>query len=248
MNFKSLVCQFLALWMSECLCISVRFPSEKPLHAALARTLVVEAQIEEQPGEEVVDVTWERESEGSQGKVRLYPVDPQDPRLSVERDGATLRVTNLRQEDYGVYIFTVTNQEGYQAFAKRTVRKSEVPPKATIPLLCDVTHGYEQWDTPVIVWLVDGVKVSNQTTANLSADGRMLYPSGECVRNYTCIVNSSLGYSTAHFYTGCYTKPDDQPRSHVCTWLWVSVIIVLAVGFIVWKCIKKRRRNGSRQH
>ncbi|KAJ8341036.1 hypothetical protein SKAU_G00333270 [Synaphobranchus kaupii] len=96
------------------------------------------------------------------------------------------------------------------------------------------------------MWLANGV----DRTANLSADGMKLYPSGACVHNYTCIVNSSLGTSSTHYLnTGCGANTDNQTWNGTCTVLLVLLLLLLVVAvavisFCSWKirCLKKGRR------
>ncbi|KAJ8405001.1 hypothetical protein AAFF_G00329220 [Aldrovandia affinis] len=232
----------LALCTCQCFCLTVRFQNQQPLHVALGRTLVLEARIDRGPEEKVSLLTWERETEG-QGKVRVFPVTPENPRVSTDQQGAKLRVTDFRKEDCGIYIITVMDQRGIQDVASRAVKESELAPEATIPLHCEVSYDSEQWDTPEFVWLVDGVAVSNQT-ANLSADGSKLYPSGECVHKYTCIANSSLGTSIAHFNTGCEANPNDQRPRCMVPWLITAMVIVVASGALVIQ----HKRMSKTQH
>ncbi|KAJ8341037.1 hypothetical protein SKAU_G00333280 [Synaphobranchus kaupii] len=214
----------LVQWARQCLCIAVKFPSDLPLSVALGRTLVLEAQIDKGP-EETVSVRWSIK-QGS--KTYRFP----------NQENAKLTVDNFSKA--GNYTITVMDKSGKEVSASRFVRESEVAPRVSIPLLCEVSNDSEQWDTPKFMWLANGV----DTTANLSADGKMLYPSGACVHNYTCIVNSSLGTSSTHYLnTGCGTNTDDQTWNGGCTVIvWVLLVLLLAAVAAIIFCILKIRK------
>ncbi|XP_064154378.1 uncharacterized protein LOC135233929 isoform X3 [Anguilla rostrata] len=229
-----------------CVCLTVEFPSERPLSVALSRTLVLKATINKTTVEKVRDLAWNIVEGQTGSKFRVYP-PARNARVSVEQDGATLRVLNLTKEDFGNYTITVTDGDGHQTSARRTVTESEVAPSVSIRLLCEVSHDSEQWDIPKFVWLADGVEVPS-STPNLSANGSKLSPFETCVRNYTCTVSSSLGTSSNHFYnTGCDTNPDKPENGgQDCTTLRVlvgilSAILVSVIIYCVWR--KCRHRN-----
>ncbi len=74
------------------------------------------------------------------------------------------------------------------------------PLKASVTRLLECVvdnHSMKQWDSPRFSWLVDGVKVTNQTA--LLADGRRLDIAEVKGVNYTCIIESSLGTVTTHY-------------------------------------------------
>uniref|UniRef100_A0A0E9TQD0 Immunoglobulin I-set domain-containing protein n=1 Tax=Anguilla anguilla TaxID=7936 RepID=A0A0E9TQD0_ANGAN len=63
---------------------------------------------------------WSIEVEGRPGqtglKVQSLP-PPRNARVSIEQNGATLRVLNLTKEDFGNYTITVTDDAGRHASA-----------------------------------------------------------------------------------------------------------------------------------
>ncbi|XP_035248066.1 uncharacterized protein LOC118213291 isoform X2 [Anguilla anguilla] len=235
----------LVQWVWPCVCLTVEFPSKRPLSVALSRTLVLRATIKKTSEERVLDLAWNM-VEGQTGLTfRVYP-PARNARVSVEQDGATLRVLNLTKEDFGNYTITVTDDGGRQASARRTVTESEVAPRVSIPLLCEVSHDSEQWDIPKFVWLADGVEVPN-SNHSLSADGSKLYPFETCVRNYTCTVSSSLGTSSNHFYnTSCNKNPDKpEPGGQDCTTprVLVGILSAILVSVIIYCVWRKWHRN-----
>ncbi|XP_064154734.1 uncharacterized protein LOC135233929 isoform X6 [Anguilla rostrata] len=240
----------LVQWAWPCVCLTVEFPSKRPLSVALSRTLVLRATIKKTPEERVLDPEWSMVEGQTGSKFRVYP-PARNARMSIEQDGLTLRVLNLTKEDFGNYTITVTDGDGHQTSARRTVTESEVAPRVSIPLLCEVSHDSEQWDIPKFVWLADGVEVPS-SAQNLSADGSKLYPFETCVRNYTCTVSSSLGTSSNHFYnTSCDTNPDKpETGGHDCTTPWVlfsfAILVSVAVCFYcIWRERKRRNPRGG---
>ncbi|KAK1806377.1 hypothetical protein P4O66_004900 [Electrophorus voltai] len=97
-------------------CVSVRFPSREPVYVALGRTLVLKAQFEVQPAEEIRLVTWDHKR-GSQ-EVRLVTNNsPHNNRVTVEMDRQQLRLTGVQNSDYGHYTVMVTDDKGNQISA-----------------------------------------------------------------------------------------------------------------------------------
>ncbi|XP_036395135.1 uncharacterized protein LOC118784808 [Megalops cyprinoides] len=237
-GWVSLLCLFL-LCPCQYVCVSVYFSNPRPLYVALGQRLVLEARVIRTTEEQILSVMWEREEEGGsvQRKVRVaeFPGTPSNLRVTTEQEGATLSITDFHKEDYGLYTITITDLQGNQRSAGRVVRQSERAPKASISLLCDVPRGMEQWDSPEFLWLVDGEEVSNQT-ANLSADGRKLFPPGTCRRNYTCIVSSSLGSSSVQYITDCPEEPKTQNRCHAC----IAVAVICSCLILILLCIWRR--------
>lgn len=79
---------------------------------------------------------------------------------------------------------------------------SDEPPKASIErvLECFVeVNGVTQWDSPQFTWMVDDVMVTDQMA--LIDDGKRLNISEVKGKNYTCVINSSLGLSITHYQT-----------------------------------------------
>ncbi|KAK9961526.1 hypothetical protein ABG768_009309 [Culter alburnus] len=147
-------------------------------------------------------VTWDRE----RGKENIRLSGAPGSRISLEKGDALLRITDVAEEDFGIYKVTVTDSNGYQRHDSVEVRKIEEPPKASIVrvLECVVEkHDMAQWDSPQFSWLVDGLAVTNQTA--LLAGGSRLDISQVKGVNYTCVIKSSLG-------TRLTTHYEEQPK------------------------------------
>ncbi|XP_063054830.1 uncharacterized protein LOC134449021 isoform X3 [Engraulis encrasicolus] len=204
MSLQWMSCVLLSLMCAhELQSLSVSFTNPWPFHVAVGRDLVLESSIEILPGEELLMLTWER-NVGTEAR-RLATIEAtrqattQDSRISTENNGTILRISGVQESDFGRYTITATDgNTGTQQSAHKYVRKSDRPPETSVVLLCDVSAARAQWDRPVVTWLVDGVKLTNQT-ANTSEGGSKLHLQEVKGRNYTCISDSSLGTSTAHF-------------------------------------------------
>ncbi|XP_062394580.1 uncharacterized protein LOC134082694 [Sardina pilchardus] len=221
MNLKWNACSIMAMCVLMVEGLSVRFKNPHPFYVALGRELVLEASIEKTPAENIFMVAWECNTAAGSRRLATWQGDPgnmQDPRISIEKGGATLKISGVRESDFGRYTITATDQDGRQTSMEKYVSKSEKPPKASVQLRCDVSHERAQWDSPVVTWLVDGVEVTNQT-ANISDGGSKIHLQEANGHNYTCISNSSLGTSVAHFIipgsTSVATKLDPVPTNYL---------------------------------
>ncbi|XP_063054824.1 uncharacterized protein LOC134449018 [Engraulis encrasicolus] len=175
----------------------VRYTTKGPLYVALGRDLVLTATILNVSNETSLTLSWERGNQ-AHGTMRLAdrPGRLIHPRVTIE--DKVLRLRGMEESDYGDYKFTATNKIGEMKHDTVAVRKAERPPAASIVLLCHVSETC-QWDSPVVTWLVDGVKVTNQG-ARTSEGGAKLHLQEVKGRIYTCISDSCLGTSTAHFF------------------------------------------------
>ena len=68
-------------------------------------------------------VTWERISDKGARRLATYPGKTQDPKISMEREGSTLRIAGVQESDFGRYTITVTNQNGIQTSDEKDVGK-----------------------------------------------------------------------------------------------------------------------------
>ncbi|KAL6462131.1 hypothetical protein MHYP_G00285530 [Metynnis hypsauchen] len=225
-----------------CRSLSVKFPYEKPIYVALGRTLVVEAQFELQPGENVRLVMWDRKRDS---EVRLVTDGrTTDKRISVEKNGALLKLTGVKESDYGFYVITVTDDNGDQIVTNVEVRKAQTPPVASFSLDCAVVTEGEQWDKPVFSWWVDGQEINNNT-GNLSADGSKLRLQNIQANNYTCVIDSSQGTSVVQHIRAPDPTPTPTPEpssSSPCTGRVVvlSAIAAILIGFCIWAARHER--------
>ncbi|XP_016341280.1 uncharacterized protein LOC107688196 [Sinocyclocheilus anshuiensis] len=215
--------------------ISVRFKTGRLLNVALGQTLVLEAIFEKDPDDKIDMVTWDRKR--GRDNVRLSHAN----RISLEKEDALLRVTDVAEGDFAIYKVTVTDSNGYQQYDSIEVRKIVEPLKASIArvLECVVdNHGMTQWDSPQFSWLVDGVTVTNQTA--LLADGSRLDISEVKGVNFTCIIKSSLGTVTTH-----YQIPEESCESQPCCAALIAVAVVTAITLMAGFIVMKKCKNNA---
>ncbi|XP_077077649.1 uncharacterized protein LOC143730945 [Siphateles boraxobius] len=192
--------------------ISVHFKTGRPLYVALGQTLVLEADFKKNPDDVIDMVTWDR----ARGKDNTRLSGAHGSRISFEKDDALLRITDVAEEDFGIYKVTVTDSNGYQEHDSVEVRKIEEPPKAGIArvLECVVDkHDKTQWDSPQFSWLVDGVPVTNQTGSRLNISEFQGV-------NYTCVIKNGLNITLTTHY--------EAPKE--CRSCWTGLI---AVGVLI---------------
>uniref|UniRef100_A0A3B4DKN2 Immunoglobulin I-set domain-containing protein n=1 Tax=Pygocentrus nattereri TaxID=42514 RepID=A0A3B4DKN2_PYGNA len=108
-------------------CVSVRFPSQQPVYVINGENLILQAQIDWSLGESISKVTWAHEAEGTKnsGKtvVAEFPFKSSGGRVTVEKDGAVMKLSNYQRTDSGAYTITVSNQHGDQASARCSVHE-----------------------------------------------------------------------------------------------------------------------------
>ncbi|XP_003200321.1 uncharacterized protein [Danio rerio] len=205
--------------------ISIHFKTGQLLNVALGQTLVLEAVFEKGPDDKIDMVTWDRESKGV--NVRLSGT--QGGRISLEKGDALLRITNVSEEDFGVYKVTVTDSNGYQQYDTIEVRKIEKPARVLAKRVLECVlekHDMMQWDTPQFSWMIDGITVTNETT--LIANGSRLDISEVKGVNYTCVIKSSLGTVMTH-----YEIPKESESQVGCCKGLIAVIVAVAVAAVV---------------
>ncbi|TSK20167.1 hypothetical protein Baya_1715 [Bagarius yarrelli] len=190
--------KFVQFWVFLCLLsvevlhvsesITVKFLNREPLYVEPGRTLVLEAEFQLQPNEQIMFSTWEREN--SDGEVRLARNNKaNNDRTFVEKDGALLRIKGVIKSDYGLYKVIVTATDGIQVTDYRSVIEITNPSTPSLAMKCSVPTQGAQWDSPRFSWQVDGVSVTNET-AELDGSLLRLINLG---RNYTCVTDSSQG-------------------------------------------------------
>lgn len=114
--------------------MSVHILTEEPVHVIPGNLLVLQAQIEPGPLEEISMLTWEREPEtgSTPGKVTLATCADKslrcsgkgpEGRVSLDQQGATLKLKGYTREDSGVYSITVMDQTGVKTTAQCIVRE-----------------------------------------------------------------------------------------------------------------------------
>ncbi|KAM9436153.1 uncharacterized protein Hap1MRO34_000681 isoform 1-T2 [Clarias gariepinus] len=217
------------------LSISVTFPNKEPLFIALGRTLVLEAQFQLQPSENILLRTWELKNDA--GEVRVAEdLTGNNNRTTVEKNGALLRIREFKDVDFGIYKITVTTYNGDQVSDSREVIKISSPPRVYLSMQCNIQSVGTQWDSPVYSWQVDGVGVSNATM--VSTDGSALL-----VKNlsgsYTCITESSQGRSEA---TVAVQGSDKSSHTGLIVVIVLEAIIIFVLTGL---CCYMRRKSKS---
>lgn len=104
--------------------MSVHLLNGEPVQVALGQTLVLEAQVNKTPGHEISMVTWERHRGNYRDKIAEYPKRKLKPHVTLDQQGALLRVADLNKEGYGIYTVTVTDKNGKEYIDRRTVKEA----------------------------------------------------------------------------------------------------------------------------
>ncbi|RXN16469.1 zinc finger protein 595-like [Labeo rohita] len=111
------------LWSVQCL--SVRFTNQQSLYVIKGQNLILQAQIELLDGEHVAKVTWDHaaKTSGKTSTIAEFPRKISDERVTLEQQGATLKINGYQAADAGIYTVTVTDQSGLRRSAQRTVQE-----------------------------------------------------------------------------------------------------------------------------
>ncbi|KAL0171247.1 hypothetical protein M9458_031558, partial [Cirrhinus mrigala] len=105
-------------------CLSVRFTNQQSLYVIKGQNLILQAQIELLDGEHVDKVTWDHaaKTSGKTSTIAEFPRKISDGRVTLEQQGATLKISGYQAADAGVYTVTVTDKSGLRRSAQRTVQ------------------------------------------------------------------------------------------------------------------------------
>ncbi|ROL41505.1 hypothetical protein DPX16_6903 [Anabarilius grahami] len=106
-------------WLWSVQCLSVHFTNQQSVYVIIGQNLILQAQIELLEGERVAKVTWDHSAK----TVAEFPHKVSDGKVTVEQQGATLKIRNYQAADGGVYTVTVTDQSGQRHSAQRTVQE-----------------------------------------------------------------------------------------------------------------------------
>ncbi|XP_071782755.2 uncharacterized protein LOC139932770 isoform X1 [Centroberyx gerrardi] len=238
-------------------CMSVRVLNEEPVHVIPGSSLVLQAQIEHGPLEEVSMVTWERESETgiTPGKVTLATCAGKcagtrpNGRVSLEQQGATLKIDGYSGADSGVYAVTVTDQAGAKTTAHCIVREYEAVHHVSVSI--NVSHSSlvcgEAWGTdPHFSWLHERVAIT-KAVGSVSKDGTTLFVSSSPIcGHFTCMVSNKRGYSAATFTAApCETEGKGTTVAVVC--LVILLLFGGVLAFLLWRRHRYSNR-GERLH
>lgn len=114
--------------------MSVRIVNEEPVHVVPGSILLLQARIEHGPLEQISMVTWEREAETginpekvtlgmcSGRGLKCTGMRPKG-RVTLEEQGATLKISGYTVADGGVYAVTITDQTGAKTTGHCIVRE-----------------------------------------------------------------------------------------------------------------------------
>ncbi|GAA6220427.1 uncharacterized protein LOC108899544 isoform X1 [Lates japonicus] len=228
-------------------CMSVHILNEEPVHVIPNFRLVLKAQIEHGPLEQVSMVTWEREPETGISPVRVtlatcpgksFKCAGMRPKVSanVEQQETTLEINGYSRADSGVYAVTVTDHTGAKTTAHCIVREYEAVHHVSVSI--NVSHSLlvcgEAWGTdPHFSWLHERVAIT-KTVGNVSKDGTTLFVTKKPIcGHFTCMVSNKLGYSSATYTAApCETEGRGTTAAVVCLVLLLLLGGVLA--FLLW--------------
>ncbi|KAJ8289556.1 hypothetical protein GJAV_G00002650 [Gymnothorax javanicus] len=253
--FAWIFCLILRLFPGLNQGLSVQFSSEEPVYAIPNQVLVLEARIGLAIEEQLAKVIWEKEGEDGTppGKVKVaeIPEKALDPRISIEQQGATLRVLGFGHEDRGIYTVTVTSKTGTRKSAARIVREYVAVHHVTVAIeATNASHSLllcrEAWGTePQYSWLHEGA-VLGEEEGQVSTNGMELRLSAQLCGHFTCVVSNRLGHSSA-----TYTAEPCQRQGAGATVGVVFLIVIVTggvLGFLVWRRHRMLENKAERLH
>ncbi|XP_068179996.1 uncharacterized protein [Antennarius striatus] len=239
-----------------CQCISVHILNKQPVHAVPGSNLVLRAQIQHGPLDDIAMVTWEREPETGVAPetVTLATCPSRSFKCTSTRTNVhanwgqqetTLQINGYGDEDGGVYAVTLTDHKGTKTTAHCIVRIYEAVHHVSVSI--NVTHSTlicgEAWGTdPNFSWLYERVAITN-TVGKVSKDGSVLYVTKTpFCGHFTCMVSNKLGYSSA-----TYTAAPCEAEGRGTTAAVVCLVLLLllfggALAFLLWR----RHRQSNR--
>ncbi|KAF7644885.1 hypothetical protein LDENG_00214090 [Lucifuga dentata] len=249
----------LLLFFMPCgfLCMSVRILTEEPVHQIPGSSLVLQAQIEHGPLEEVAMITWELEPDTgiTSGKVALATCPGKSlncastrpsVHVNVDQQGTTLKMDGYSRADSGMYAVTVTDQTGAKTKASCIVREYEAVHHVSVSI--NISHSSlvcgEAWGTdPHFSWLHERAAIT-KTVGSVSSDGKILFVSVTPIcGHFTCMVSNKLGYSSATYTAApCEVEGRGTTVAVVCL-----VILLLAGGVLVFLLWRRQRCSNRRQ-
>lgn len=240
------VCLSAGLWSGQCL--SVYFTNQQSLYVIEGQNLILQAQIQLLDGEHVAKVTWDHvaKTSGTSSTLAEFPRKVKDGRVTLEQQGATLKISDYQAADAGVYTVTVTEQSGQRRSAQRTVQEYLAVHHVSVMVNVShwVLHCMEAWGTePTFTWLHEKVVVTEKV-GHVSADGTSLYVSGIFCGHFTCVVSNKLGHSSATYTAEAC---ESSNRSMIAVVVFLLLILMLAaasLAFILWR---RHRRGYNRR-
>ncbi|XP_031170208.1 uncharacterized protein si:dkeyp-97a10.2 isoform X2 [Sander lucioperca] len=241
-------------------CMSVHILNKEPVHVMPDSSLVLKAQIEQGPLEEVSVVTWEWEPETgiSPERVTLATCPGRSLKcagmrpnvhVNVEQQETTLQINGYSGVDDAVYTVTVTDHKGAKTSAQCIVRKYEAVHHVSVSI--NVSHSSlvcgEAWGTdPHFNWLHERVAIT-ETVGRVSKDGTTLFVTKTPIcGHFTCMVSNKLGHSSATYTAApCETEGRGTTAAVVC-----SLLLLLFGGVLAYLLWRRRRysNRGERLH
>ncbi|XP_043116297.1 uncharacterized protein si:dkeyp-97a10.2 isoform X1 [Puntigrus tetrazona] len=230
------------LWSGQGL--SVRFTNQQLLYVIKGHDLILQAQIELLDGEHVVKVTWDHvaKTSGTSSTLAEFPRKASDGRVTLEQQGATLKMRGYQAADAGVYTVTVTERSGQRRSARRTVQEYLAVHHVSVMVNVShsVLHCMEAWGTePSFTWLHEKAAVTEKV-GRVSADGTSLDVSGTFCGHFTCVVSNKLGHSSATYTAEACESSSRSTTAVVVFLLLILTLMAASLAFILWR----RRRHG----
>lgn len=235
------------LWSGQCL--SVHFTNQQLLYVIRGQTLILHAQIELLDGEHVNKVTWDHvaKTSGMSSTLAEFPPKASDGRVTLEQQGATLKVPDFQAADAGVYTVTVTDQSGQRQSAQQTVQEYLAVHHVSVMVNVShwVLHCMEAWGTePIFTWLHEKVIVTEKV-GHVSADGTSLHVSGgSFCGHFTCVVSNKLGHSSATYTAEACESTNRSMTAIVVFLLLILMLAAASLAFILWR---RHRRGYNRR-
>lgn len=237
-------------------CMSVHIVNEQPVHIIPGSKLVLTAQIEKNPSEEISTVTWAREPETGVDRTKVMlvtcPAKSQkcsggmpDVHMSLKQQETTLEINRYSPADGGEYSVTVMDRSGANTTGRCIVREYEAVHHVSVSI--NVSHSslvcHEAWGTnPSFSWLHERAAITQQV-GKVSKDGdTLIVTMSPICGHFTCMVGNKLGYSSA-----TYTAAPCESGGRGTTVAVVCLVLLLLVcggvlAFLLWR----RRRENNR--
>ncbi|XP_026138980.1 uncharacterized protein LOC113115661 [Carassius auratus] len=225
------------LWSGQCL--SVYFTNQQSLYVIEGQNLILQAQIQLLDGEHVAKVTWDHvaKTSGMSSTLAEFPRKVKDGRVTLEQQGATLKIRDYQAADAGVYTVTVTEQSGQRRSAQKTVQEYLAVHHVSVMVNVShwVLHCMEAWGTePTFTWLHEKVVVTEKV-GRVSADGTSLYVSGIFCGHFTCVVSNKLGHSSATYTAEACESSNGSMTAVVVFLLLILTLAAASLAFILWR-------------
>ncbi|CAN9513864.1 unnamed protein product [Ophioblennius macclurei] len=238
-------------------CMSVHVINEEPVHVMPGNNLVLNAQIEQGPLEEVSTITWERVAETGLAPERVtlatcpgssLKCNGTRPNVHVntKQRETTLQINGYSRADSGVYAVTVTDHRGAKTTAHCIVREYEAVHHVSVSI--NASHSMlvcgEAWGTdPNFSWLHERAAIT-QTVGQVSKDGTTLVVSiNPICGHFTCVVSNKLSYSSATYSAEpCETAGRGTSAAAVVCLVVLLLLLVGLLAFLLWR---RRRHNNN---